>query len=128
MIKIQLNYREIECLYQYLKGCITHGQTTADKEKEYLVACYIQSIMKRLYKKMADTFHEGCNSTKEHELKINAPEVLSIYKYFNRYELPIFLNPTREKVFNSFKSNTTLLEIINENKKYEETTSSISEY
>ena len=111
----------MECLYEYLKGCISQGPKTIDAEKEYLVACHIQAIMKRLYKKMADLFAEGYNSLKKHKIKLDCPEILSLYKYFNRYELPAFLYPVREEVYNAFKLNNNLLTIINKNKKYEET-------
>ncbi len=112
MIKIQLNYREIECLYEYLKGCITDAPVTIDKEKEFLIACHIQAVMKRLYKKLADIFADGCNSHKKHKLKLDTPEILSLYKYFNRYVLPSFLFNTREQVYAGFRLNNNLLNII----------------
>jgi hypothetical protein len=118
MIKIKLNYREIECLYEYLTRSITNAPKTADKEKEYLIACHIQQIAKRLFKKLADLFSKGCNDPKKHIIKLDLPEVLSLYKYFNRYELPTFLIPAREQVYNAFKGNNNLVEIINQNKEY----------
>lgn len=121
MLKISLNYRETECLYEYLKGCILHGPATMDTEKEYLIACHINAIMKRLHKKMGDVFAEGYNSLKKHKLKLNEPEILSLYKYFNRYELPAFLFNTREQVYTGFQLNNNLLNIIKQNKKYEAT-------
>lgn len=121
MIKIQLNYRETECLYEYLNTCILNAPVTIDVEKEYLIASHIKEIMKRLYKKMGDVFAEGYNSLKKHKLKLDEPEILSLYKYFNRYQLPPFLFNTREQVYNGFKMNNNLLNIINQNKKYETT-------
>jgi hypothetical protein len=121
MIKVEMNYRETECLYEYLKGCITQGPKTIDSEKEYLFACHIQQIMKRLFKKMGDVFSMGFNSAKKHKIKLEPPEVLSLYKYFNRYELPAFLFNIREQVYAYFKQNNNLLDIINQNKKYEST-------
>lgn len=112
MIKIQLNYRETECFYEYLKGCILNAPTTVDKEKEYFIACHIQAVMKRLYKKMGDVFAEGYNSLKKHKLKLELPEVLSLYRYFNRYELSPFLFNIREQVYNAFRMNNNLLTII----------------
>ncbi len=121
MIKIEMSYREIECLYEYLKSCIINKPTTEDKEKEYLIACHIQQIMKRLYKKLAELFHQGCNSTKKHKIKLDLPEVLSLYKYFNRYLLPNFLIPAREQVYKAFQLNNNLFVIINKINDYEAT-------
>lgn len=120
-MKIQLNYREMEAFYLYLKGCIVSAPTTVDKEKEYLIAHHIKAVMKRLFKKMADLFHDGYNSIKKHKIKLDEPEILSLYRYFNRYELVPFLFNTREQVYNYFKLNNNLLNIINQTKKYEAT-------
>jgi 6-phosphogluconate dehydrogenase len=114
MIKLKMNYREIECFYEYLRHCITDEvPKTNDKEKEYLIACHIQAIMKRLYKKMGDVFSEGFNSLKKHVFKLDLPEILSIYKYFNRYELSSFLIPVREQIYKAFQMNNNLLCIVN---------------
>lgn len=111
MIKVKLNYRELEAFSFYLNHCIMNVVKSQDKVKEYLLAAALNSLMQRIIKKQDANFYHGTENKKKYTININNNEAVALSIYFNRCNVSMFLIPTQEQILNQFNK-TELINIL----------------
>lgn len=107
MIKVKHSIQELNNFANHLEYCVSSGPKTIDLTKEYLLACSLDSLVKRIRKKVLQAEIDRKFFTPL-TIKIENPEILALSIYFGRYELPSYMKVIEHNVLSNVPS-----EIIN---------------